>query len=154
MNKDAFLATVIGFMLGLAITSLILFAPGTLKSLSGVKINLSWLAFLNSAKSTPPAIPKNNETAETKEPLTVDAPLPDTITDNAVLLVSGSALPGSVVIIAGPVDETVSRTGSDGKYAGKITVNEGKNNLLISSYLDQKVTVKNLDIFYTVDKLQ
>ena len=100
------------------------------------------------------AVPKNNETTEPKEPLTVDAPLPDTITDNAEVLVSGSALPGSVVIIAGPVDETVSKTGSDGNYAGKITVNEGKNTLEISAYLNQKVIVKNLDIFYTADKLQ
>jgi hypothetical protein len=154
MNRDAILATIIGFMLGLIITSLILFGPKAFKSLSAIKIDTSKLSFLKSKNITPtPAekIIENNTISNS--PLTVNAPVSDVIVDNSEILVSGTATPDSSVIIAGPIDETGVTVAGDGKFGGKITLNEGKNTIMVSAYNKETVVQKTIDVYYSVDKL-
>lgn len=147
MNKDAVLATLIGFGIGLLITGLLLLGPNITKSLP--KINLPTISFLQ-PKQQPAASPTPTPSEFT---VTIDSPLADAIENTSDLLISGTTAPGSTVVIAGSVDETVASAQGDGKYAGKISLSEGKNDIIVTSYFQTKQANKNITVYYTPESL-
>jgi hypothetical protein len=155
MNRDAILATVIGFILGLLITTIILFGPKVFQSLANIKFDTSKLSFLSKTNISPTPSEKIIENKSiSNEPLVIDAPLSETISDTEQVLVSGTAIPGSYVIIAGAVDEIGIYVAKDGKFGGKVTLNEGINTIMVSAYNNQTVVQKTVIIYYSIDKLQ
>jgi len=146
MNRDAWLATLIGFGIGLVITGLLLLAPDALKSLPKLSITLPKIAFPKSLPSTTPTPPSS------PYKLTIESPLSDSIANKAELLVSGTALPESTVVIAGPEDETVIVTKEDGQYAGKITLSEGKNEIEVTGHSRQGQQSQTVTVFYTPEE--
>jgi hypothetical protein len=147
MNKDAILATLIGFGIGLLITGLLLLGPNITKSLP--KIKLPSISFSQSQQKTP--------VTPTPTPsqfgVTIESPLADAIENTTDLLVSGVTAPGSTVVIAGSVDDTVATAQADGKYAGKVTLAEGKNDIIVTSYLATKQATKTVTVYYTPESL-
>ena len=134
MNKDALLATIIGFVVGLFITGLLLVGPRLVSLLPKIS--------LPKPTATPtPAIQNAS--------FTIDSPLPETIESSSELLVSGSSEPGAMVVIQTDVDDEVVLAGQDGKYAGKVTLVEGKNDLTVTSYGKTKQEAKTIQVFYT-----
>jgi Glucodextranase, domain B len=147
MNKDALLATAIGFGIGLLITAILLVGPSAAKFLPNVKLPaFSWLK--QQPKNTPEATP-----TPTQFTVTIDSPLDETIEAKEVVLVSGVTAPKSMVIIQGIEDEAVVRVGDDGKYAGRITLFEGKNDVSVTSYLGQEQAQKTTTVYYTPETL-
>jgi hypothetical protein len=140
MNKDAILATLIGFGIGLLITGILLVSPNLTKFLP--KINVP------TAASTPTPIPTPSQFS-----VTVESPLADAIENTADLLVSGATSPGSTVVIAGIVDDTAVTAQTDGKYAGKITLAEGKNDIVVTSYVQSKQVHQTITVYYTPESL-
>lgn len=134
MNKDALLATVIGFVVGLLITGLLLVGPKLVSLLP--KISLPKTA------ATPTPAAQNTG-------FTIDSPLPDSIESSSKLLVSGSTEMGAMVVIQTDVDDEVVLAKDDGKYAGKVTLAEGKNDLTVASYGKTKQETKTIQVFYT-----
>lgn len=140
MNKDAILATLIGFGIGLLITGILLVGPNITKYLP--KINLP------TAASTPTPIPTPSQFT-----VTIESPLADAIENTSNLLVSGVTRPGASVVIAGSVDDTVAVAQADGKYAEKITLAEGKNDIIVTSYAQTKQASQSITVYYTPESL-
>jgi hypothetical protein len=67
--------------------------------------------------------------------------------------VSGATTPGATVVIAGPVDEAVATAQANGKYAGKVTLTEGKNDITVTSYKQTKQASQTITIYYTPESL-
>lgn len=146
MNKDALLATLIGFGIGLVITGIIILGPNLVKSFP--KITFPKITLPQSKIKPQTASPT---VAPAKTDLTIDSPLVDAIETNREILVSGSTIPQSIVVVAGLVDEDVAVVKEDGKYAGKITLVEGKNEILVTNYLGSNTLTKSVVIFYIQD---
>lgn len=143
MNKDAILATLIGFGIGLVITGILLVGPNLLKLLPSIKLP----AFTQSQQlPTPTPAPKVPGFA-------IESPLPETIENTPDLLVNGTASPGATIVIAGPGDESVVTVGSDGKFAGKITLTEGKDDITVTSVLGAKITSQTVTVYFTQESL-
>lgn len=143
MNKDALLATLIGFGIGLFITGMFLLGPNIIKSMP--KFSLPKF-------SIPQKNPKSETTptpTPTKQFVTIDSPLAEAIESKKELLVSGTANPKSVILVQGLVDEEVANVKDDGKYAGNVTLLEGKNEITVTSYLDGKSVTQTVTVFFT-----
>lgn len=144
MNRDAVIATIVGFAIGLVITGVFLLGPTIVRYFPS--IHLPNLAFLtSSAKPTPtPTPPPVN--------LAIDAPLPDSIEPDNTVLVSGTSPAHSLVVIEGTTDEALVTANGDGKYAGKISLSEGKNDVLVTSYKGTTSLHQSVVVFYTPEK--
>lgn len=141
MNKDALLATLIGFGIGLLITGLLLVGPNILSMLPKVQLPKT-----NSVTPTPTQTPKTTT-------LTIESPLPDSIENASELLVSGTAEVGATLVIAGPSDESVILVKDDGKFAGKVTLLEGKNDITVTALSKDKTSTQNVTVYYTEESL-
>ncbi|OGG01872.1 hypothetical protein A2Z33_01325 [Candidatus Gottesmanbacteria bacterium RBG_16_52_11] len=146
MNKDAITATIIGFIVGLTITSAILFGPTLLARLPKLELP----DFLTSKTAQIPSLPESGKTDnEPKGPITIESPFLDSLAEDKEVLVSGTTYAETTVVITGPVDEFVTTSESDGKYAGKITLAEGRNDILVSAVRDNQPENTSVTVFYT-----
>lgn len=142
MNKDALLATAIGFVVGLFITGMLLIGP----KLTGMLPKIS-LPALSLPQSKTPA---SSSQPETQNPgFTIDSPLPESIESEASILVSGSATAGATIVIQTDGDDEVVLAKEDGKYAGKVDLVEGKNDVTVTSYSKNAQETKTVTVFYT-----
>lgn len=144
MNKDAILATVIGFGIGLCITALVFVGPKLMTFLP--KVSLPSFVQKKSA-GIPTQSPKPKEFG-----VTIDSPLPESIEENAEVLVSGTSMAAATVVIGGVSTDAVAKVTDDGKYAGKVSLVEGKNDIVVTSYLKDKQAVATVTVFYTPEE--
>jgi len=149
MNKDAVLATLIGFAIGLFITGLLLVGPNITKALP--KIKMPAITFSQS-KQKPTVAPTAGATPP-QFAVTIESPLAEAIENSADLLVSGVTEPGSTIVIAGSVDDTAIVVQDDGTYAGKITLTEGKNDIIVTSYRQTNQASQTVTVYYTPESL-
>src|SRR3989337_319300 len=112
MNRDAIIATIIGFGIGLVITGIFLLGPNLLSNFP--KFQIPTISFPKPKTATSPTPTQPNEA------FTVDAPIAESIETTNSVLVSGSSPTGSLVVIEGATDEIVVSSNGDGKYAGKV----------------------------------
>lgn len=150
MNKDALLATLIGFIIGLVITGILLAGPSLAKGFPRIK----WPTF---AFSLPKGPSKPGDTKPTPTPvaffLTIDSPLTDSIEEKSDVLVSGKTIANATVVIAGNTDEVVVTADDKGTYAGKVKLVEGKNDVVVTSYNKEEQKSQTVTVFYTPEKL-
>ncbi len=140
MNRDAILATVIGFGVGLLIMGILLLGPNIAQFLP--KINFDFLK-TNQQTGAP----------ETPAPtLTIDSPLDDAIESEATVLVSGKAAAASTIVLQGPRDEIVVVATREGTYAGRVGLVEGTNTLLVTMYNKGEATSLTKVVFYTPEE--
>ena len=149
MNKDALLATLIGFGIGLLITGAFLFGPNILAALPQLSFKLPNFNF---GASQPGVSPIPSPTVPVTR-LTVSAPLPEAITQSEELLVSGTAPKGTTIVIAGPRDESVVSADENNTFAGVITQVEGKNDIVVTGYTEQKEESTQITVYYTPENL-
>ena len=111
MNKDALLATIIGFGIGLVIAAGVFLGPSLFKNMPQLRLpDLSSLlnTFKTSENREPTPTPKPNET------LTIQSPLADSIEPKNETLISGMTAPEAIVVIEGESTETVVLENSGG----------------------------------------
>ncbi|HUD18918.1 MAG TPA: hypothetical protein VMR81_00535 [Patescibacteria group bacterium] len=143
MNKDAILATIIGFVIGLLITGILLVGPRLVGMIPKISFTMpKFYTAQSKSKLTPTPTPTINT-------LTIESPLADSIEQDSDLLVSGKAPAGSTVVIQGNATESISSVKSDSKYAGKITLVEGVNEITVTSFLSGKQTTQTVTVYYT-----
>lgn len=151
MNKDAFFATLIGLGIGLLLTGIILVGPNLVKSFPKISFpttfhislpNVSWF-------QKKPIITPTPSVAIIPHTVTIDSPLPDAIESTDSILVSGTTSKESKIVIQGIVDDVVIITNGDGKFAGKVTLTEGKNDILVTSYHANESATQKVTVFYT-----
>lgn len=138
MNKDAILATIIGFGIGLLIAAAVFLGPAIFRSMPQIR-----LPDFSKKPATPTPTPKLNEA------LTIQSPLPETIEPKNETLVTGTTAAESIVVIEGETNETVSHSNGDGAFAGKIALGEGKNDITVTSYTKDKVQTQTVRLYYT-----
>jgi hypothetical protein len=116
MNKDALLATFIGFVVGLLVTGLVLYGPGLAKNFP--KIQFPKFSFTlptfgkTKATPTPTLIDTKKEHS-----VTIESPLPEALEQSETVLISGTTSPGATVILSGGVDDVVVVATADGRFA-------------------------------------
>ncbi len=148
MNKDAILATIIGFGVGLVIAGLIFLGPTVLKNLPHVSLPaLPKFSLALPGAAHPKPTPKTTGTPS--DTLTIESPLADSIEPKNELLISGSAAPNAVVVLEGENGEAVVVANNQGAYAAKLTLGEGKNDLVVTSYSGKNVQTQSVTVFYT-----
>ena len=147
MNKDAILATMIGFVVGLVITAILLAGP----KLASFLPHISWkLPTFSQSKPTPSKAGTAKQKAFT---VTIESPLDQSIQSDSTILVSGSTTSGATVLIDGNTDDAISQVKSDGKFAGKVSLVEGENIITVTSYLKGKSATQSVMVFYTSEQL-
>lgn len=153
MNKDALLATGIGFLLGIIITGMILFGPKLVNRLPKIgipKIGFSLNIPLFGSKQPKTSSDSKQNTSSIS--LSVSSPLPEALVESDPLLVSGSAPIGSTVIVGGELDEDIITATEKGAFAGKVTLREGKNTLLITAITEKETFEQSIIVYYTPEK--
>lgn len=157
MNRDAILATIIGFGIGLLVTGVIVLGPGLIKQIPNMqKLTLPTISWPTPApKSVTPTAGSTLGTAATNQetPLIIDSPLPDAIENDNEILVSGKTTADSLVIVETGSGTSVSQANQTGKYAGKITLSEGKNEIIVTSYTRGKPQTRTVVVYYTEESL-
>ncbi|HLD24606.1 MAG TPA: hypothetical protein VJB96_01680 [Patescibacteria group bacterium] len=146
MNKDALLATIIGFGIGLVIAAGVFLGPSLFKNMPQLRLpDLSSLlnTFKTSENREPTPTPKPNET------LTIQSPLADSIEPKNETLISGMTAPEAIVVIEGESTETVAVANAQGAFAGKIALGEGKNDIVVTSYSKDNVQTQTVRVYYT-----
>ena len=153
MNRDALLATAIGFIIGIGITSIVLFGPNVLKSLPNVTLpNISLPRFALDRSASPAAgKPVKTEGPITK--LTIDSPQPESIVQTATLTVQGRVPGEAVIIIGGYLDETITKPDANGNFSGNVTLTEGMNEITVASVQNQATETEILQVYFTEEKL-
>ncbi|KKU80923.1 hypothetical protein A2875_03690 [Candidatus Gottesmanbacteria bacterium RIFCSPHIGHO2_01_FULL_46_14] len=145
MNKDALLATLIGFGIGLVITGTFLFGPNIVKGLPSISIKLPRFSF----GKTPPGVSPTPSPQSRITGLTVTSPLAEALAEKKELLVSGTAPSGTAIVIAGPQDEDVVSANQNNTFGGQITLIEGKNDILVTAFINQKEDQSNITVYFT-----
>ena len=144
MNKDAILATVIGFGVGLIIAAAIFLGPSLIKNFPSITWpNFASLKRKTSDKAKPTPTPMLTDT------LTIQSPLPEAIEPKNETLVSGSVTPDSTVVIETEGTEAVVISNAQGSFAGKISLGEGKNDIIVTSYTKGKAQSQTVTVYYT-----
>jgi hypothetical protein len=146
MNKDALLATAIGFVIGLAITGLLLVGPSIMQKFPKFSFQMPTLPKAQPKQPTPTG------KQEIKE-LTIDSPIAESIEHEKELLVTGKAMPGSIIVLQGVSGEIAVTTNDDGAYAAKVTLVEGKNDVIVTATAKDYTSSKILTVFYTPEAL-
>lgn len=140
MNRDAILATVIGFGVGLLIMGSLLLGPNIAQFLP--KLNFDFLK-TNQQTGTPEA------PAPT---LTIDSPLDEAIESEAAVLVSGKAAPAATIALQGPRDELVVEATREGTYAGRVGLVEGTNTIVVTMYNNGEAASLTKIVYYTPEE--
>lgn len=147
MNKDALLATVIGFGVGLVIAALVFLGPTVFKNMPQIHfpdLSALWSKFTaQKNNATPTPTPKPNET------LSIQSPLPESIEAKNESLISGSAPPNAIIVIEGESTENVVVANAEGSYAGKIALGEGKNEITVTSHAGASTQTQSVIVYYT-----
>ena len=146
MNKDAILATIIGFVIGLTITGLILLGPKVAKYIPKINLHLPTISLLMNKPTPTPKLKQKPFS------LTIDSPLPESIASDSDLLVSGTTGAGAMVVIQGNTNDTIVTATPDGKYAAKITLVEGQNTITVTSYHQKDHAVQTVTVYYTEEQ--
>lgn len=149
MNKDAILASVIGFTIGLCITGFLLVGPNILKNLPQISLPKRE----QKTQQVASANPDNQNDTSVAGGFVVTDPQPDSLLNDKSLTVAGTAEPGSLVIIQGYSEETVVATGGEGKFTASLTLEEGKTDVVVTNYINGKPTALTIPVYYTEEEL-
>jgi hypothetical protein len=147
MNKDALLATVIGFGVGLVIAAIVFLGPQVFKNMP--KLGLPDLSAFTAMFRPKPTTPTPTPSTTKKDGFSIESPLPEAIEAKNETLVSGTAPASSIVVLEGETDETVIVANTDGAFAGKVTLREGKNEIIATNYDKEKSQSQSVTVYYT-----
>lgn len=147
MNKDAVLATIIGFGVGLVIAGLVFLGPTIFSGMP--KITLPDMSFITRLFQKTQTTIKPTPTPKPDSELSIDSPLPESIEPKNETLVSGITYQNATVILEGELGEAVVTANGNGAYAGKLMLKEGKNELVVTSYAKEKMKSAQVTVYYT-----
>lgn len=153
MNKDALLATLIGFGIGLTITSALLFGPGLVKSLPTISFpQITFSLPSISGGSTP--LPQTTPSVKSAESgLVVESPSQAYIATSADLLVSGTTTPQAIIVVQTELDDVTSSAKDDGIFSAQVKLSEGRNDVVITSFSLGKLESKTVTVYFTTESL-
>ena len=144
MNKDAILASIIGFGIGLVITGGVIFGP----KIAGKISSLTKSGQVQSATTSKLTTPSPTKMADASA-LTITSPLKDAIVNDGTLTVSGTAPKNATVIVGSLDDESVVETHDSLNYQTKVALKEGKNEISVTGIVNNQPTTQQITVYYT-----
>ena len=149
MNKDAILATIIGFGVGLVIAGLVFLGPTVWKNMPHAHFSLPDLSAITALYKGSSKQKSVTQTKPVSHALTIESPLPESIEPQSDSLISGKTAPNAIVVLEGENGEAVAVANSQGAYAGKLSLGEGKNDLKVTSHSGKDVETQAVTVYYT-----
>lgn len=146
MNKDAILASGIGFGVGLLITGGILLGPTLLSQITSKTQEVR-----NQVQSPQVQPQKNNDAQVAGDQTTsfsIDSHQSETIVDSDKISINGKAKDGTFVVIAGDLEEQAA-VASGNTYSIPVLLKEGKNDITVTNIDGDQATVQKLTLYYT-----
>lgn len=153
MNRDALLATAIGFIIGIGITSIVLFGPQLAKSLPNVTLPHISLPRFAENKTVQPPTDKIVKTNSPITKLTIDSPQPEAIVQSDSLTVNGRVPHDAVVLIGGYRDDVVTKPDANGNFTANVTLTEGRNVVTVTAISKDTAETETVTVYFTEEKL-
>ncbi len=150
MNKDAILASLIGFSVGLLITASIIFGPKLFAQLqTSMREHQGQVASFQTKEDNQPQ--PSNITSQEPLPssLTIDQPTQESIVKESGITVSGNASPNSLIIVGTTEEESVVQVPSSGKYETKVVLREGKNDISVANVVNDQLFVERVVVYFS-----
>ncbi|KKR29807.1 MAG: hypothetical protein UT63_C0115G0008 [Candidatus Gottesmanbacteria bacterium GW2011_GWC2_39_8] len=143
VKNEIFLSTIVGFILGLAVAAILVFAPQFLPK----KMNFQL------AKTETPK-PTIKQSSNQKIFVQITQPTDQSLLTTNQFSVKGKTVPGALVVISGENSDLVVNADDDGNFTGDITVGEGISNIAVTAY-DEKNKSSNSEVkvYYTKEKI-
>ncbi len=156
MNKDAIMASVIGFGIGLLITGTLILGPKLIKNFPQVRFPSFSFAFAlpGSNKPETPTQVATELTLDDAAPALITVPVARSVLFEDTITVSGVTTPGDTVVVSGFVDDTIVTADAKGSYAAEIALTEGQNDIVVTAYTEGKPTTQGVTVYYTEETLE
>jgi len=157
MNKDAILATLIGFAIGLTITGIIIVAPTIAKSAPSIpKIQFPSIfkGFTSSKPKETKIIPtQTQQTQNAQKGIIVSSPLQESIQLKNTVTIEGRASSGSTLFVQGELSDDACPI-KQNTFACNVTLTEGKNTIVLA-VSDTKAIIESQEIilYHTPESL-
>lgn len=148
MNKDAILASVIGFGIGLLITGAVLVGPTLLPTLQKMRADMGKESTKSATAQTTPTL-ATSPSSNNIQTLIIDSPQDQYISNTDTITVSGKAPKGATIVVDGNVDEAVVQVSGTNSFQAKITLKEGINDVSVTSLSDSDPVNRHFAVFYT-----
>lgn len=152
MNRDAIIATIIGFIIGLLITSLLLFGPRIFKNLPNIKLPDIKIEFPNLSKISPGQTGKSQSETEKdtiNQKNTISFPENEALLSDKDITLTGKTEAGSQVLISTDEKDILAETDSKGSFKAELSLNEGQNILHVLFTNNKSQELKNITVYYT-----
>jgi len=142
IEKDVILAVLIGVLIGGLSAFLILFLPNFLSKP---------LPKMEKGET----IRKEELTPAPRVFLTLENPQDEAIFSENEVSVSGKTRPGALVTVISPINEEVIEADGEGGFETKILLEEGANELSITSYGEKdEEDTKSVTVYYTKEEIE
>jgi hypothetical protein len=142
MNKDTVVASVIGFGLGLVAAIVLWVVPRILPKTTS-----------QTAKTENQAVAQVSPKSAVLGAFTIANPQDGEISKNKTIKIEGAAPKASVVIVSTASGSAAIAPKNDGSFSTNLDLNEGVNEVIITSLNPDKEEVKNLNIYYFAENI-
>lgn len=141
LERDVVIAIIIGVLIGTLAAFIIFFLP---KFFPKPTPKLKEVT-KREEQPTPPSI--------TSALLTLESPQDEAVFSEDEIWVSGKTKPGALVVITTPLDETVLEADNKGGFEGKVSLEEGANEINVTAYQEENEETKSLTVYYTKEEI-
>lgn len=144
MNKDALLASVIGFGIGLLITGAVIAGPKLMSQLKQTQGDVASANIEDKTDTTP--TPTANHSTDV---LTIDSPTKEAIVSEDSIAVSGKAPKNAIIVVGSAEEEIIVETKETTTYSATVKLKEGKNEISVMSLVDGTQKIERVTIYYS-----
>lgn len=154
MNKDALMASIIGFTIGLLITAVLLFGPKLVQGFPQLSLPSFSLGLGNAPadESDETAVEQPLLDLDDSDTTLIDQPENNAVVFEDTITISGTAENATLIVISGFADDIVSPPAAGGTYSESISLEEGRNDILVTAYEDGKPVTDSVTVYYTQDE--
>ncbi len=155
MNKDAVLATLIGFAIGLTITGIIIVAPTLARSAPKLpKITLPSISLGNQKKEASIPTPKVSALQEGTKTFAILTPIADSIVPKNPVAFEGTADSSATSILVQTDTEDTICAITKSSWSCQIALSEGNNSIAVHQIQnDTIIKSKTITLYYTPESL-
>jgi hypothetical protein len=144
MKKDVTIAIIVGFAIGAIAALAIVHLPSLLKKPNS---QIAQLAQKTSVTPSP-------QISGPPLSLEISEPKNEEITSTSKTTIKGKTQPSNTVVLDSDIDNIVAAASADGSFSFPVTLSEGGNQFMITSYNDKaEAESKTITILYTTEKL-
>ena len=153
MRREAVLAIVIGFSVGIIISAGLLLGRKNIRQ----KINLRWPTRRTEETSLPTPTQVEEEaiaTPETPVALTITSPEDESIINEEKIVLTGETTPSAIISIVYEEGEALGEADENGDFSFEIPLIGGTNEIVITAYsLEGGEAGKEITVVYTTAKI-